>query len=88
MPCRHVAQLNIRSEFARKRVHEIVQRTGMTATEVIEDALRGYVPGAGPKQVGTLVRRGPVLVRPAFDDQRVSLGVANAALDAGRDREL
>ena len=46
------AQLNIRSTFARARVHEIARCTGMTATEVIEDALRGNVPAAGPKQIG------------------------------------
>lgn len=88
MPRRNNTQLNIRSEFARKRAHEIARRTGMTATEVVEDALRGYVPAAGPDQVGALVRRGPVLVRPASDGERVSLETANAALDAGRDREL
>ena len=88
MPRRNTAQFNIRSEFAHMRAHEIARRTGMTATEVVEDALRGYVPNAGPNQVGALVRRGPVLVRPAPDGRRISLDAANAALDAGRDREL
>jgi hypothetical protein len=87
MSRREKAQLNIRSAFARARAHEIARRTGMTATEVVEDALRGYVPAAGPKQVGALVRRGPVLVRPAAGGRRVSLAVANEALDATRDRE-
>jgi hypothetical protein len=59
----------------------------MTATQVIEDALRGYVPPAGPKQVGALVRRGPVLVRPATDGRHASLAEANEALDAERDRD-
>lgn len=88
MPRRDTAQLNIRSEFARTRTHEITRRTGMTATEIVEDALRGYVPAGGPDQVGALVRRGPVLVRPAPNGRRVSLEAANAALDAERDREL
>jgi hypothetical protein len=86
MPRRDGAQLNIRSAFARARVHEIARRTDMTAAEVVEDALRGYVPAAGPTPVGTLVRRGPVLVRPATDGRRVSLKQANAELDAARDR--
>jgi hypothetical protein len=86
MPRRDSAQLNIRSAFAHARAHEIARRTGMTATEVVEDALRGYVPAAGPTPVGTLVRRGPVLVRPATGGRRVSLKQANAALDAARDR--
>ncbi len=81
------AQLNIRSAFARARAHEIARRTGMTATEVIEDALRGYVPSAEPKQVGALVRRGPLLVLPASGRRRVSLTEANEALDATRDRD-
>jgi hypothetical protein len=58
----------------------------MTATEVIEDALRGYVPAAKPKQVGGLERRGPLLVLPASGRRRISLAEANAALDATRDR--
>jgi hypothetical protein len=59
----------------------------MTATHVIEDALRGYVPPAGPIRVGALVRRGPVLVWCATNERRVSLVEANEALDAVRDRD-
>ncbi len=87
MPRHDSAQLNIRSAFARARAHHIARRTGMTATEVVEDALRGYVPAAGPKQVGALVRRGPVLVRPASGGKRVTLAEANEALYAERDRD-
>jgi len=87
MPRHESAQLNIRSAFARARAHEIARRTGMTVTEVVEDALRGYVPPAGPKQVGALARRGSVLVRPALEGRRVSLAEANEALDAARDRD-
>jgi len=80
------AQLNVRSAFARARAHEIARRTGMTATEVVEDALRGYVPPAGPERVGALVRRGPVLVRPA-QGRRISHEKADQALDASRGRD-
>lgn len=85
MPRKDNAQLNIRSAFARARAHEIACRTGMTATEVVEDALRGYEPPAsGPaEQVGTLVRRGPLLVQPAHG-RRVSHAEAEQALDASR----
>jgi hypothetical protein len=86
MPRRDKAQLNICTAFARERVHEIARRTGMTATEVIEDAIRGYVPAGEPKQVGALVRRGPLLVLPASGRRQVSLTEANEALGATRDR--
>jgi len=87
MARQETAQLNIRSAFARARVHEIARRTGMTATEIVEDALRGYVSAAPAVRAGALVRRGPVLVLPASDGRRVSLKEANAALDAARKRE-
>ena len=84
MPRGERTQLNIRSGFARKRAHELARRTGMTATQVVEDALRGYVPTALPTRVGRLVRRGPVLVCPAAG-AKVSLKAANAALEATRE---
>ncbi len=87
MARQETAQLNIRSAFARARVHEIAQRTGITATEIVEDALRGYVSVRAAARVGALVRRGPILVRPASDGRRISLEEANAALDAARERE-
>jgi len=45
MARRNTAQLNIRSAFVRERVRDVARRTGMSATEVVEDALRGYTPG-------------------------------------------
>ncbi len=79
-------QFNVRSAFARQRAHELAKLTGMTATQIVEDALRGYVPPAQGAKVGNLVRRGPVLVRPAAG-ATVSLEDANAALDAVRERD-
>ena len=79
------AQLNVRSSFARSRAHELAKLTGMTATQVVEDALRGYVPSSAPSTVGALVQRGPILVRPSRG-RKVSLEEANAALDAERER--
>jgi hypothetical protein len=86
MPRRNATQLNIRSAFARERVREIARRTGMTATEIVEDALRGYVPMVEPEVVGNLVRRGPLLVLPIGRRRKVKLAEANAALDATRER--
>ena len=85
MPRTERTQLNVRSGFARKRVHELARQTGMTATEIVEDALRGYVPPGASTKAGSLVRRGPVLVCPATGGT-ISLGEANAAIDATRER--
>jgi len=88
MPRSDNAQLNVRSTFARARAHELARCTGMTATEVVEDALRGYEPpAADPERVGVLVRRGPVLVHPA-QERRISHEKAERALDAARGREV
>ncbi|WP_395714688.1 type II toxin-antitoxin system VapB family antitoxin [Reyranella sp.] len=86
MSRRIVAQLNIRSAFARERVREVARRTGMTATEIIEDALRGYVPAAEPRAIGSLVRRGPLLVFPAGRKRKISFSEAEAALEDVRNR--
>jgi hypothetical protein len=85
MPRTEPTQLNVRSSFARRRVHELVRQTGMTATEIVEDALRGYVPPASAAGVGRLVRRGPVLVCPA-SGRKVTLAEANAALKTVREQ--
>lgn len=87
MPRTDDAQLNIRSAYARARAHEIARRTGMTATQVVEDALRGYVPPTEPGQVGVLVRRGPVLVKPAQGRRRVTQDEADRVLEAVRGRD-
>jgi hypothetical protein len=68
---RQSAQLNIRSNFARQRVRELVEMTGMTATELVEDALRGYVPPIGVQPVGRLVERSGLLAEAALDDARM-----------------
>jgi hypothetical protein len=78
------AQFNVRSSYARKRAREIAQATGMTVTQVVEDALRAYAPPAPQATIGALVRRGPLLVLPA-KGKLVSLDDANAALDATRE---
>lgn len=79
------AQFNVRSAFARKRAHELAKLTGMTATQVVEDALRGYVPPARVAKARGMIQRGPILVLPA-GESRVTLEAANAALDAARER--
>ncbi len=80
-------QLNVRSAFARERVQALTKFTGMTASEVIEDALRSYVPPGTPANTGKLVRRGALLVRPS-SGKAISLEEANEALDRSRERDL
>lgn len=87
MPRAREAQFNVRSAFARARAHELAKQTGMTATQVVEEALRGYAPPAGAVTAGQLVRRGPILVRPATD-RAISHAEAEAALNAVRGRDL
>jgi hypothetical protein len=78
-------QFNVRSAFVRKRAHELAKLTGLTATQVMEDALRGYVPSGVPTPVEGLVRRGAILVKPA-GVVKVSAAEADAALEAVRER--
>lgn len=80
------AQLNIRSRFARDRATQIARATGMTTTQVVEEALRGYVAPAEPSPAGRLVRKGRLLVLPS--DRPVSHEEAEAAIEASRTREL
>lgn len=87
MPRADNAQLNIRSAYARNRAREIARRTGMTTTEIVEDALRGYVPPVAPEPVEGLVRRGRVLVKPA-QGRHVTQDEADQALEAVRGRDL
>jgi hypothetical protein len=76
--------LNVPSAFARTRAHELAKVTGMTATQVVEDALRGYVPPGVAMPAGRL-KRGSILVLPS-EGETVSLSQADAALNAVRER--
>jgi hypothetical protein len=80
-------QFNVRSAFARARAHELARLTGMTATQIVEDALRGYVPPGTTAETGRLVQRGPILVKPA-GGEKISSVEADAALNAARERDL
>ncbi len=87
MPRPRQGQLNVRSAFARARARELATLTGMTTTQVVEDALRSYVPPGGQGETASgLVRQGRVLVIPA-GGRVLSLGEAEAALEAIRNGE-
>jgi hypothetical protein len=80
-------QFNVRSAFVRARAQELARLTGMTATQIVEDALRAYVPPASTPKVGRLVRRGALLVHAAGGGS-ISLDAANEALEESRGRDL
>ena len=79
---RSATQLNVRSAYARDRAATLSLATGMTTTQIVEEALRAYTPPI-PAAPGSLTRRGALLVRPG--GARVTLDAANAALDAVRE---
>lgn len=79
------AQLNIRSTFARERVADLVRRTGMTAAEIVEEALRAYVPPRSVADIPGLVRKGRLLVMTG--GPTVSHEEAEAAIQAVRNED-
>jgi hypothetical protein len=78
-------QFNVRSAFARRRAHELARKTGLSVTQIVEEALRAYVPPAAVVPVGKLVQRGPILVVPAATASRITLEEVNDALSATRE---
>lgn len=76
------AQINIRSTFVRDRVNALARRTGMTATQIVEEALRAYAPPVVDPPHGRLIRKGPLLVMTG--GKRVTRNESNAAIEASR----
>lgn len=83
MPRTNHTQLNVRSRFAHDRATLIAKQTGMTATQVVEEALRTYTPPIHRDIPTKLLRKGPILVRAAAG-RSISLEEANAALEEER----
>lgn len=73
-------QLNVRSKFARERATLLAEKTGMTTTQIVEEALRAYLPPAQGEVPAKLVRKGVLLVKPA-SGHPVTLEAANAILE-------
>ena len=76
-------QLNIRSAFARERVASIARSTGMTATQVVEEALRAYTPPTQGDVPEGMIRVGPLLVM-ASRGRTITVEEADAAIEAVR----
>lgn len=58
-------------------------KTGMTTTQVVEEALRAYLPAPEARVPAGLLRKGAFLVKPT-NGQPMSLENVNAALDGVR----
>lgn len=82
------AQFNVRSNYIRERMSELVQRTGMNATEIMEDALRGYCGPAPDPVPDGFVRKGKILVRLSGKPASVSNEHVNAMIEESRNRDL
>lgn len=76
-------RLNIRSRFARKRAADLARETGMTMTQIVEEALRAYQPTGKSVVRGKLVRKGRILVR-SCEGKRVTARETEVLLDESR----
>ncbi len=85
MPRTNVAQLNVRSQYARDRVDALTRQTGMTATEVVEEALRCYHPQVAADDTPPGFTRKGWLLIPDMEGPIITLEEANAALDEERE---
>lgn len=65
----------------------LARQTGMTTTQVVEEALRAYLPPVVENVPARLVRRGAILVMPA-ELRRVSLEEADATLEEVRNERI
>lgn len=80
-------QLNIRSRFARERASALARQTGMTTTQVVEEALRAFhPPGSKPAPAG-MVWKGRLLVKMATG-RTIGLDESLAAIEDARNERL
>lgn len=83
---RRPAQTNIRSDIVKRRVAEVTARTGMTATQFLEEAVLRYDPPVEVVPAG-LKRVGRLLVVDLPPGVSVTLDDINAAIAADRNGE-
>ena len=72
-------RLNIRSRFAHERATTLARETGLTTTQVIEEALRAFLPPSASEVNARLIRKGAILVKPA-SRLHISLAESEARL--------
>ena len=80
------AQTNIRSDVVKRRIREVTERTGMSATQFLEEAVLRYDP---PAEVlpARLERRGRLLVARLPPGVTITLDDINASIAADRNGE-
>lgn len=84
MASRELDQLTIHSRFAYDRATWLATKTGMSTDEVVEEALRAYVPPTQEPPPGGLVREGKLLVFPATGNT-ITVEELIAEMDEARD---
>jgi hypothetical protein len=80
------AQTNIRSDIVKRRIREVTARTGMSATQFLEEAVMRYDPPAEVLPPG-LHRKGWLLVATLPEGRTINLDDINAAIEADRSGE-
>lgn len=68
-------QLNVRSQFARARASQLARATGMSVTQVVEDALRAYQPARQVVRPAGLIEKAGLLVKPKGSFEATQLEV-------------
>ena len=86
MPAARPAQTNIRSDIVKRRIREVTARTGMTATQFLEEAVLRYEPPVEVVPPG-LKRVGRLLVVDLPPGVSITLDDINAAIAADRNGE-
>jgi len=80
-------QLNIRSQFARERANTLARETGMSTTQVVEEALRAFHPPSSKPTPDGMVWKGRLLVKKATG-RTITLEDTLAAIEAAREERL
>jgi len=78
-------QLNVRSSFARARASQLARATGLSVTQVVEDALRAYQPARQIVRPAGLIEKAGLLVKPkgSFDVTQLQVDAELESIRSG-----
>ncbi|MFL6763393.1 MAG: hypothetical protein ACJ8FB_12660 [Sphingomicrobium sp.] len=78
-------QLNVRSRFARARASQLARATGLSVTQVVEDALRAYQPARQIVRPAGLIEKAGLLVKPkgSFDVTQLQVDAELESIRSG-----